>query len=90
MPLDVLNVVQPRGERVVDIDNEDLPVGLTLVKKSHDTEDLDLLDLTGVTDGLSNLTDIEGVIVTVSAGLGVLDSWVFPSLGEGSVVPDVT
>ena len=90
MPLDILNIVESRGQGVVDINNKDLPVGLSLIEEGHDTEDLDLLDLTGVTDGLSDLTDIEGVVVTVSAGLGVLDGWVFPSLGEGSVVPDVT
>lgn len=90
MPLDILNVVEPGGQRVVDINDKDLPVGLSLIEESHDTEDLDLLDLTGVTDGLSNLADVERVVVTVSAGLGVLDGRVFPSLGEGSVVPDVT
>ena len=90
MPLDILDIVESRSQGVVDINNKDLPVGLSLIEESHDTEDLDLLDLTGVTDGLSNLTDIEGVVVTVSTGLGVLDGWVFPSLGEGSVVPDVT
>jgi hypothetical protein len=90
VPLDILNVVESRSKGVVDINDKDLPVGLSLIEESHDTEDLDLLDLTGVTDGLSDLTDIEGVVVTVSASLGVLDGWVLPSLGEGSVVPDVT
>jgi hypothetical protein len=90
VPLDILNIVEPGSKGVIDIDNEDLPVGLSFIEEGHDTEDLDLLDLTGVTDGLSNFTDIEGVVVTVGTGLGVLDGWVFPSLGEGSVVPDVT
>jgi hypothetical protein len=90
VPLDILNIVEPGSKGVIDINNEDLPVGLSFIEEGHDTEDLDLLDLTGVTDGLSNLTDVERVVVTVSAGLGVLDGWVFPSLREGSVVPDVT
>jgi hypothetical protein len=90
VPLDILNIVESRSQGVVDINDKDLPVGLSLIEEGHDTEDLDLLDLTGVTDGLSDLADIEGVVVTVSAGLGVLDGRVFPSLGEGSVVPDVT
>ena len=90
MPLDILDIVEPGSQGVVDVNNKDLPVGLSFIEEGHDTEDLDLLDLTGVTDGLSNLADVEGVVVTVSAGLGVLYGGVFPSLGESSVVPDVT
>jgi hypothetical protein len=90
VPLDILNVVEPGGKGVVDIDDQDLPVGLALIEQGHDAEDLDLLDLTGVADGLSDLADIEGVVVTVSASLGVLDVGVLPGLGEGTVVPDVT
>jgi len=90
VPLDILDIVEPGSQGVVDVNNKDLPVGLSFIEEGHDTEDLDLLDLTGVTDGLSNLADVEGVVVTVSASLGVLDGGVFPSLGESSVVPDVT
>ena len=42
MPLDVLDIVQSGGERVVDVDDDDLPVSLTLVQEGHDSEDLDL------------------------------------------------
>jgi hypothetical protein len=90
VPLDILNVVEPGGKGVVDVNNQDLPVGLALVEQGHDTEDLDLLDLTGVADSLSDLADVEGVVVTVGAGLGVLDARVLPGLGESTVVPDVT
>jgi len=90
VPLDVLNVVQSRGERVVDVNNKDLPVGLSLVEEGHDTENLDLLDLTNGSDGLTDFADIKRVVVAVSAGLGVLRVGVFPRLREGTVVPDVT
>jgi hypothetical protein len=90
VPLDILNIVQSRSKGVIDINDKDLPVGLSLIEKSHDTENLDLLDLAGVTDGFSNLAYVERVVVTVGASLGVLDGRVFPSLGEGSVVPDVS
>jgi hypothetical protein len=80
VPLDVLDVVQSRSERVVDVNDEYLPVGLTLIEQGHDTENLDLLDLTGVADGLTDLADIERVVVTKSLGLGVLDGRVFPGL----------
>lgn len=89
VPLDVLDVVQSGGKGVVDVDDDDLPVGLTLVQEGHDTEDLDLLDLSDVSDGLTDLADVERVVVTVGAGLGVLLLGVLPGLGEGSVVPDV-
>jgi hypothetical protein len=87
--LNVLNVVEARGEGVVDVNDDDLPVGLALVKESHDAEDLNLLDLASVADGLADLADVERVVVTVGVGLGVLVVGVLPGLGEGTVVPDV-
>lgn len=89
MALNVLNVVELGGKGVVDVDDDDLPVGLTLVEEGHDAEDLDLLDLADVADSLTDLADVEGVVVTVGASLGVLGVGVLPSLGEGTVVPDV-
>jgi hypothetical protein len=83
--LDVLNVVELGSEGVVDVDDEDLPVGLTLVEESHDTEDLDLLDGTDGADRLTDLANVEGVVVTVGLGLGVLVRGVLPGLGEGTV-----
>jgi len=78
--LDVLNVVQLWRQWVVDVDDDDLPVRLALVEKSHDSENLDLLDLTGLGDGLTDLADIEWVVVTLGLGLWVGDVWVLPGL----------
>jgi hypothetical protein len=78
--LDVLNVVELRSEGVIHVNNDDLPVGLLLVEESHDTEDLDLLDLTSVADELADLADVERVVVTLGLGLGVDGVWVLPSL----------
>ena len=69
--LNILNVVELGGQRVVDVDNDDLPVGLLLVEQGHDTEDLDLLDLARVADELTDLADVERVVVTLGLGLGV-------------------
>jgi hypothetical protein len=88
--LNVLDVVQLGGERVIDINDNDLPVSLLLVEESHDTEDLDLLDLTRVTDELTDLADIERIVVALGLGLGVDSVRVLPGLGEGTVVPEVT
>ena len=88
--LHILDVVKLRGQGVVDVDDNDLPVGLTLIEEGHDTEDLDLLDLTGVADELTDFADIERIVVTVGLGLGVDGVGVLPGLGEGTVVPEVT
>lgn len=90
VPLDVLNVVETGSKRVVDVDDDDLPVGLTLIEEGHDTENLDLLDLADGTDELTDLANVERVVVTVRASLGVGLRRVLPSLGERTVVPDVT
>ena len=78
--LNILNVVELGGKRVVDVDDNDLPVGLLLVNQSHDTEDLDLLDLTGVADKLTDLANVERVVVTLGLGLGVDGVGVLPGL----------
>ena len=78
--LDVFNIVELWCQRVVDIDYDNLPVGLLLVEQSHDTKDLDLLDLTRVSDQLADLTDIQWVVVALGFGLGVDDVGVLPGL----------
>lgn len=85
MPLNVLDVVQLRGERILDINDEDLPVGLAFIEKSHDTEDLDLLDLTDVADLLADLADVQGVIITLGLGLSMHLSGVLPGLHNSSM-----
>lgn len=84
MALNILNVVELRGKRVVDINDDDLPVGLFLIEQGHHTKNLDLLDLTGVANKLTNLADIERIVVTLGLGLGVSLSRVFPSLKKGA------
>lgn len=80
MALDVLNVVELGGQRVVDVDDNDLPVGLSLVDQGHDTQNLDLLDLAGVADQLADLANIERVVVALGLGLGVDGLRVLPGL----------
>ena len=80
MALDILDIIEFGGQRVVHVNNDDLPVGLLLVKQSHDAEDLDLLDLTSVADELADLAHIKGVVVTLGLGLRVDGVGVFPGL----------
>jgi hypothetical protein len=88
--LHILNIIKLRGQRVVHVNDNDLPVGLLLVKKSHNTQNLDLLDLTSVSNGLTDLANVERVVVTLGLSLWVDGGRVFPSLGESTVVPEVT
>lgn len=83
--LDILNVVELGSQRILDVNNNDLPVSLLLIEQSHDTEDLDLLDLTGVADELTNLTDIERVVIALSLGLRVNSVRVLPGLRESGL-----
>ncbi len=80
MTLDILNIVQLGRERVLDVNDEDLPVGLAFIEKCHDAEDFDLLNLPYITHLFANLADIQRIVVTVGLGLAVLLSRVLPSL----------
>jgi hypothetical protein len=80
MALDVLDVVQFGCEWVLDIDDDDLPVSLAFVEERHDPEDLNLLDLSNVTDLLANLADIQRIVVAIGLGLSMLLVGIFPRL----------
>lgn len=80
MPLNVLNVVQLGSEGVLDVNDENLPVCLTLIEESHDAENLDLLDLANIADLLANLADIERIVVAPRLRLGVSRRGVLPRL----------
>jgi hypothetical protein len=80
MTLDILNVVQLGRQWVLDIDDEDLPVGLAFVEEGHDTEDLDLLHLSNITHLFTDLADVQRIVVTSGLCLGMLLSGILPSL----------
>jgi hypothetical protein len=79
---DVFDVIELRREGIIDVDDDDLPVGLFLVQQGHHTKDLDLFDLTGVTNQFSDFTDIKRVVVAFGFGLGVNDIGIFPGLSS--------
>lgn len=80
MTLDILNIVQLGRERVLYVDDEDLPVGLAFVKECHDAEDFNLLNLPYITHLFADLADVQRIVVAVGLGLAVLLSRVLPSL----------
>ncbi len=77
---DILDVIELGGERIVHINDDDLPVGFLLVKQGHDAKHFDLLDLSSMAHELANFADIERVIVTLGLGLRVDGVGVLPSL----------
>jgi len=87
--LNILDIIELWCQWVIDIDDNNLPVSLLLIEKSHNTKDLDLLDLTRVSDQFSDLADVQWVIVSLGLGLGVDDVGVFPGLGERAIVPEI-
>lgn len=80
MTLNILDIIELRSQRVVDINDNDLPVGLLLVEQSHNTENLDLLHLTWESNQLTDFTDIQWIIVALGLGLGVDNVGVLPGL----------
>lgn len=80
MSLDIFDVVQLGCKRIVNIDDYDLPVCFSFIKKGHDTKDFDLLDLADVTDLFANFANIKGVIITQCLCLSMGLSGIFPGL----------
>lgn len=82
VPLDILNIIELGREGISHINNDDLPVGLALVKKCHYAENLDLLDLPNESNLLSDLANVERVIVTPCLRFRVHLIRVFPCLPQ--------
>jgi hypothetical protein len=80
--LDIFDVIQLGSEGVGNVDDNDLPVCLALIEESHDTKDLDLFDLTSVTDLFADLANVEGIVVALGLGLRVRVVGILPSLEE--------
>lgn len=87
MPLDVFDVVELGRQGIVDVDDNDLPIGLFLVQERHDAKDLDLLDLADISHRLADLAHIERVVVTLGLGLRMHDVGIFPRLEGPSAAP---
>ncbi len=80
MAFDIFDVIELGRKRVIDVDDNDFPVGLALIEQGHDSEDLDLFHLSGVTDLLADFADIQGIIVALGFSLDVSLTRVLPRL----------
>ena len=80
MSLNILDIVQLGRHGIMHIDNDDFPVRLTFVEQSHDSEYLDLFDLSDVADLFTNFANVERVIVALGLSLWVGRSGILPGL----------
>jgi hypothetical protein len=76
----VFDIVKLGRKWVVHVNDNDLPVRLVLIQQGHDTEHLDLLDVSWLCDKFANLADVKWVIIALGLSLGVDDVGVFPGL----------
>ena len=61
----------------------------TFINKSQCPKNLDLSDISTLSNPVSDLTHIQWIIVPLAFCVLINMSWIFPRLGEGPVVPDV-
>lgn len=80
VPLDILNVIELGSQGIVDVDDNHFPICLSFIKQGHNTEDLDLFNLTGIAKLLANLANVERVIITMCLCLCMDLCGIFPSL----------
>ena len=80
MPFDILDVIELGRKGILNVNDDDFPVGFALVEKRHDAKDFDLFDLADVSDLLADFTDIQGVVITFGFRLSVRLGRVFPGL----------
>ncbi len=82
-PLYVFNAVQLGRQRIVDVDDNGLPVRLVVVEEGHDPEDFDLLHFASEPDPRSDLAGVDRVVVPPSFGLRIEMGGIFPRLDTG-------
>jgi len=78
--LNILDIIELGCQRIVDIDDNDLPVGFFLIKQSHDTKNLYLLDLSRISDQFTDLADVQWVIIALGLCLRMDNVGIFPGL----------
>merc|ERR1719153_1935278 len=87
--VNIVDIIQIVSKRIIDINSNQLPVSFPLVNHSEDTQHFHLDHSAPLVDGLTNLTNINGIIVTLAVGGGVGMVWILPCMRDGTVVPDI-
>src|SRR5271156_951432 len=80
MSFNVFNVVEFRGKWIVDINSNEFPICFSLIKQCHCSKNLDLLNLSRISNFLTNLTNINGIIITLCLSFRVRHIGILPSL----------
>jgi hypothetical protein len=80
--LDIVNRVHVGSDGVADVDHEDFPVGLATVIRRYGAQNFGLSDLAKVAWVLSDVEEVDRVVVAGFVGEGVADVGVFPGLGD--------
>lgn len=65
---------------IIDVNGYQLPIRFPFIEQGHDAKNLDLFDLSSVSNLLSNLTYIDWIVISTSIGVFWNHSWIFPSL----------
>lgn len=80
MSLHVFDIIQSRRQWVVDVDDDDLPIGFFLIEQGHYAKYFHLFDLTRGGHELTNFADVQRIIIAFCFGLRMDDIRIFPSL----------
>merc|ERR1719184_5246 len=87
--VNIVDIIQIVSKRIIDINSNQLPVSFALVNHSEDTQHFHLDHGAPLVDSLTNLTNINRIIVTLAVGGGVGMVWILPCLRDCPVVPDI-
>ena len=80
MTFHVLDIVEFRRQWIVDINDDDLPVGLLFIEQGHHAKNFDLLDLAWFGYEFANFANVERVVVSFGFRFRMGLVWVFPGL----------
>merc|ERR1719427_1235115 len=87
--VNIVDIIQIVSERIIDINSNQLPISFALVNHSEDTQHFHLDHSAPLVDSLTNLTNINRIIVTLAVGGRVGVVWILPCLRDCPVVPDI-
>ena len=77
------------GKWISDVDGDDFPISFAFIDQSNRPEHFDLDDATPLGNLVTDLADVDGVIVALTSRALVDNVRVLPRLRDGSVVPNV-
>merc|ERR1719477_252902 len=77
------------SKRIIHINSNQFPVSLALVDHCENTQHFDLDHSAPLVNGLTNLTNINRIIVTLAVGGWVGVVWILPCLRDCPVVPNI-